>query len=66
MHSLSHHEGPATLSNIAVELRCHILGFLSYREIIRCALVSPQTIHSLGFSPSNVRICRFEDLSGNV
>ncbi|KAG1749654.1 uncharacterized protein EDB91DRAFT_757241 [Suillus paluster] len=27
-----------SLSDIAEELRCHILGFLSYDEIIRCAL----------------------------
>jgi len=29
-----------TLCNMAEELRCHILSFLSYTEIMRCALVS--------------------------
>jgi hypothetical protein len=31
---------PPTLCNIVEELRCHILSFLSYTEIIRCMLVS--------------------------
>ncbi|OAX40600.1 hypothetical protein K503DRAFT_597169 [Rhizopogon vinicolor AM-OR11-026] len=35
---LSHHGRPDSLSNIAEELRCHILSLLSYRGIIRCAL----------------------------
>jgi hypothetical protein len=35
------HFGRATLSNIAEELRCHILSFLPYSDILRCASVSP-------------------------
>jgi len=30
----------ATLCGVAEELRCHILSFLSYHEIICCALVN--------------------------
>ncbi|KAG1749033.1 uncharacterized protein EDB91DRAFT_1334439 [Suillus paluster] len=32
--------GRAALEDIPAELRCHILSFLSYNEIIRCALTS--------------------------
>ncbi|KAG2040858.1 hypothetical protein BDR03DRAFT_68403 [Suillus americanus] len=35
---MSSRTGMATLESLPDEMRCHILGFLSYNEIIRCAL----------------------------
>jgi hypothetical protein len=64
---LSHLEEPTTLCNIAEELRCHVLSFLSYSEIICCALVRPLRLQFMMFLPTtSVLIGRFKDLSNDV
>jgi hypothetical protein len=67
MHILSHARlDRSPLCNIAEELRCHTLSFLSYYDIICCALVSPPLPVILGVSSTNTLVSRFKDLPNDV